>query len=158
MRFKRSLKPICPPTGAIIPLYVSPRSRGVWKSLKEHMETWKSLTLTGFSNYIEALYYENLATWGWSDTLQCRQRVNGCDNLTSLRQAARVCVNDMFWILLPLEGSFSGRYTFTLTGVLICKRGRDKCTCHSPPHGIPSCRGMENEKRWRHDSGLHSAG
>lgn len=57
----------------------------------------------------------------------------------------RVCANHMFCISLPLEGSFSGRYTITLTGVLICKRGQDKCTCHSRPHGISSshARGRE---------------
>lgn len=59
-----------------------------------------------------------------------------------------VCVSvcDMFCISLPLEGSFSVRYTITLTGVLICKRGQDKCTCHSQPHGITCQRtGSENQ-------------
>lgn len=56
-----------------------------------------------------------------------------------------MCLNDMFCISLPLEGSFTVRYTVTLTGVLICKRAQDKCMCHSQPHGIPfsHARGQE---------------
>lgn len=47
------------------------------------------------------------------------------------------CLSDMFRISLPPEGSFSGRYTFTRMGVLICKRERDESVCHSQPHGSP---------------------
>lgn len=85
------------------------------------------------------------------------QRVRRPVTSTSLRQVARscppqplcwmcasvcvcVCLNDMLRISPPCppEGSFSGRYTIAVTGVLICKQGQDKCVCHSGPHGIPS--------------------
>lgn len=47
------------------------------------------------------------------------------------------CLNDMFCISVPPEASSSARYTAAMTGVLICKRERDKCMCHSQPHGSP---------------------
>lgn len=84
---------------------------------------------------------------------QQRHRVRGCDNQSPHHlcdklcdyASVRMCLNDMFCISLPPEGSFSARYTVTLTGVLICKQRQDKCMCHSPPHGIPSShtRGQE---------------
>lgn len=88
---------------------------------------------------------------------QQRHRVRGCDNQSphhlcdELYDYACVCMclNDMFCISPPPEGSFSARYTITLTGVLICKQRQDKCMCHSPPHGIPSShtRGQEVRNR-----------
>lgn len=104
--------------------------------------------------------------------LWLQQRVNGCDNQSPHHLCDKLCdhacvcmcvyvnLNDMFCISLPLEGSFSVRYTITLTGVLICKQGQDKCMCHSQPHGIPSshARGREVRNSRGHDSEQHNVG
>lgn len=52
-----------------------------------------------------------------------------------------ICLKDTSCISPPPEGGFSARYTAAMTGVLICKWRRDKCVCHSQPHGSPPSAG-----------------
>lgn len=160
--FKRGLTTVCLVTHSIIALCESMCRSFRWH-IFENIWQWEKRMIE-FSLFTKVVYTFIMVVLPFLPSILCcvvtakavivvqeKRMVTECDNQTPhhlltccviMRMCVPVwvcmCLNDMFSLSLPPEGSFSGRYTFALTGVLICKWGQDKCTCHSHSHGIPS--------------------